>query len=162
MLTQLQLRIGYNMNINERINLLDKLKNYFPHHEAIQAVTYLNELQHKLNDDEYSGLINSLLSGNTTDIEQLINSKLYTPEQLDMDPAEPKVDPYRAALDYNILQYRRGFNGTLNRAKEAFNNAIKAKYGPTGIVNPADYMSSVTKTEEDTNGDGNIDIVTYW
>lgn len=33
-------------------------------------------------------------------------------------------------------------------------------YGPTGIANPADYMSSVTETEEDTNGDGNIDKVT--
>lgn len=33
-------------------------------------------------------------------------------------------------------------------------------YGPTGIANPAEYMSSVTKTEEDTDGDGNIDKVT--
>lgn len=149
------------MTIDEKMNLLHKLMNYFPKREAIQAVTYLNDLQHKLKDEEYSGLLNNLLSGNITDIEQLINSKLYAPEQLeDMDPAELRLDPYRAALDYDILQYRRGFNGELNRAKEAFNNAIKAKYGPTGIANPAEYMSSVTETEEDTNGDGNIDKVT--
>lgn len=40
-------------------------------------------------------------------------------------------------------------------AKKALEND-----NPTGIANPAEYMSSVTKTEEDTNGDGNIDKVT--
>lgn len=35
-----------------------------------------------------------------------------------------------------------------------------SKNNPTGIANPAEYMSSVTKTEEDTDGDGNIDKVT--
>lgn len=148
------------MTFDEGINLLHKLENYFPKHEAIQAVTYLKDLQHKLNNDEYSRLLNNLLSGNIADIEQLINSKLYSSEQLGMDPAELRVDPYRAGLDYNILQYRKGFNSDLNRAKEAFINAInaiKVKDSPTGIHNPADYMSIV---QEDIDGDGDTDKVT--
>ena len=159
MLTQLQLRIGYNMDARLK-ELHELLKNALGN---IKLKDRIDAQGLSLPIEEYSFIesdsdpsVDNLpkyaeLTGLVTrhpdyDKMQNILQELADGEQSSMDLYH---DLYGSDADPDHTIHDKGFNEWMDK-----------QYGPTGIANPAEYMSSVTKTEEDTNGDGNIDKIT--
>lgn len=83
-----------------------------------------------------------------TALYNMIQEKLETADQMYKDNMQ------------HILQQLTS-DPEINDAIKAHSKKSKASegydYGPTGIANPAEYMSSVT-IEKDTDGDGDTDI----
>lgn len=62
----------------------------------------------------------------------------------------------------NIRKFVSNATANLEVPVRDYDDEIDAYYnrGPTGIANPADYMSRVKVTKEDTDGDGDTDKMT--
>lgn len=137
-----------------------------------------------IDDEDVGGLVGMLtdtpdivkkarkwVNSNLPEIEPILNSKqfrdmyggYYNPlSAFDQASDSEQIYYYRKA--YQQLQGKPHTDDDADELAEELYDKDHSEntvdLGPTGIANPADYMSSVTETEEDTNGDGNIDKVT--